>query len=125
MTKKKGSSSFRIMIWLPLVVGIVVTPIAIRSASVLALSGTDALAMLYPWVQVFKSQALRIPGEIALPAAQWAMYLQFPVYGLVMGWLMRRAYGFGAALLTVVLIHAIGIAALYGLGFLQGFHVGF
>lgn len=123
MAKKKKGSSWAI--WLPLIVGILVTPITIRMASILALSGTDGLAVLYPWVQIVKSQALKIPGEIAVPAAQWVMYLQFPIYGLLMSSILRGRRGFGMALFVAVIAHAFGLLAVFGLGFLQTTHIGF
>jgi hypothetical protein len=102
---------------LPLVVGILVTPPALHFASVLALSGLEALTMLYPWVSVVKSPVLRMGLDTSIP--QGIMYLQFPLYGLIMTWI-SRSKPFGVALLVVVFIHAAGIGLAGLLSYLQG-----
>jgi hypothetical protein len=114
--KKKNTLSWFTLI--PLLVCILVTPIALHMASVLALSGPDALALLYPWVQVVKSPLLRISADITMPVAQGIMYLQFPVYGLLMTWIMRSRQ-FMLALVTVAFVHGAGILAVYLFGYLH------
>jgi hypothetical protein len=107
MAKKKRGSNW--LAFVPLVVGILVTPVALSAASVMALSGPDALTMLYPWVLVVKSPVLALPTAFAISISQWLMYLQFPLYGLVMFWLRGRGFlvAFGAA----ALLHVVGIGA--------------
>lgn len=105
------------MFLLPLAVGILVTPATLRMASVLALSGVDALTVLYPWVQVVKSPVLGAAGD-AFSVGQWIMYLQFPFYGLVMSWLWRTR-GFATALTAIVFLHGGGIGFSYLLGYLH------
>jgi hypothetical protein len=112
MVKRKTNSSWWVV--LPFVAGVLVTPATLRMASVMALSGVDALTMLYPWVEVVKSPVLGGFGD----TAQWVMYLQFPVYGLVMTWIVRSR-GFLAGLTTVILLHIGGIAAAFLLGYLH------
>ena len=117
MAKKKKSES----VWLAallLLAGIIATPIALRAASVLALSGTNALTFLYPYVQLAKNPMLRIPGSLANPAAQWLMFLQFPLYGLLMVVVMRGR-GFWIALNAVVFVHSAGIGLAYLLNWAQ------
>jgi hypothetical protein len=106
--KKKSGGSW--LLWVPLLTGIVVAPLAIRAAGVLALSGPRALALLFPFVEIVRNPLLRLPGA----AAQWVMYLQFPLYGLFMGVLLRSrnlltALGFviflhGAEVLGAILL---------------------
>jgi hypothetical protein len=115
---KNGGGGWWIV--LPLLVGALVTPATIHLASILALSGTDALTLLYPWVQLVKSPALRVPGEIANPLAQYLLYLQFPAYGVVMMWMLGRKRSLAGALMAVVFLHALAFAGAYGLGYLQG-----
>ncbi|MFZ0663821.1 MAG: hypothetical protein WAM66_14095 [Acidobacteriaceae bacterium] len=99
--------------WLPLVIGIVATPVALYAASVLALSGTSELMMLFPFAQVVQSPRLQIPWNDVSQLAQWLMYLQFPLYGLLMTWLLRASRGFMAALGSVMLLHIGGWVAAY------------
>ena len=106
--KKAASSSWRA--WWPLLVGILVTPLTVRAAGVMALAGPDALRMLYPWVQLVQSHLLGFPTDVANTLSQGMMYLQFPLYGLLMS-LILRAQSFRAALITGLIVHfgAVGI----------------
>lgn len=107
MARKK--SGFSWYDWWPLVIGIAVTPVALRAASVMALSGPDALTLLYPWVQVLKSSLFRVEAGLSDSIAQWVMYLQFPLYGLLLMRLRRK--GFMVAMGAVALLHVVGIGA--------------
>lgn len=87
---------------MPLLIGIVVTPFAVRAASILALAGPKPFALLYPWVVVLRSQALHVPPDLAGMLSQWMMFLQFPLEGLLMTLTYRpgqfhRAFAFGVA----------------------------
>ena len=117
MAKKRKSSASRLA-WLPIVIGLAVTPMAIRAASVMALSGTGALTVFYPWVQIVRNPLLEVPGEIADLVGQWLMYLQFPLYGLLMTriWYAKR---FSFALSVVFFLHAGGILLAFMLGLWQ------
>ncbi|GEM_PF-5028520 len=108
--RKKKKSSPGWITWWPLVLGILVTPLTVRAAGVMALAGPDALRMLYPWVQLVQAHVLGFSGEIAGTLSQALMYLQFPLYGLVMS-LLLRAKGFATALITTAIIH-FGAAAI-------------
>jgi hypothetical protein len=106
--KKAASSSW--LTWWPLLVGILVTPLTVRAAGVMALAGPDALRTLYPWVQLVQSHILGFPAEIANTLSQAMMYLQFPLYGLLMA-LVLRAKGLIAAVITTAIVHfgAVGV----------------
>lgn len=104
--------------WGVFIFSVLATPVAIHAASILALSGPDELMMLFPFVQIVKSPAMRIPADLANITAQWIMYLQFPLYGLVAAKVMRPlgvAVGVGAA----AALHCIGIAIAYFLAHSQ------
>ena len=104
--------------WIPFVLGIVMTPVALRAASILALSGTGGLMLLYPFVQIVQNPVLHGAGGLADPLAQWIMYLQFPVYGLLMA-RITKSKGFWVALNVVVAIHGAGIGLAYLLAHFQ------
>jgi len=108
--KKKKASSAGWMTWWPLLLGILVTPLTVRAAGVMALAGPDALRVLYPWVQLVQSYILGFPTEIEGTISQAMMYLQFPLYGLLMA-LVLRAKGLLPAILTTAVAHfgAVGI----------------
>ena len=114
--RKKGGSSWAA--WIPFVLGIAATSVALRAASVLALSGAGGLILLYPFVQIVQNPVLRFSEVISAPVAQWIMYLQFPVYGLLMARIIRSK-GFWIALNVVVFFHAAGIGLAYLLLYFQ------
>jgi hypothetical protein len=109
-TRKKKAASAGWITWWPLLVGVLVTPLTVRAAGVMALAGPDALRMLYPWVQLVQNRMLEFPTEIAGALSQAMMYLQFPLYGLLMA-LVLRAKGVPIALITIAIVHfgAVGI----------------
>jgi hypothetical protein len=80
---KKGAAWSWKGLW-PLVVCLIITPFAVRAASILALEGPKAFALVYPWVEVARSPALHVPPEWVDGLSQWIIYLQYPVYGLLM-----------------------------------------
>jgi hypothetical protein len=95
-----------------LLAGILATPVAVRAASILALSGPNALTMLFPFMEIVKNPVLRLPGNLANPAAQALMYLQFPIYGLLLGRVLRSR-GVVTALGAVAFLHVAGAMAAY------------
>src|SRR5579883_2956310 len=109
--RKKKKTSATWSVWWPLLLGVLITPFAVRAAGVMALAGPAALRTLYPYVQLEQSPVLGFSGELASVLSQAMMYLQFPLYGLLFSLLLRRK-GFGTALLTTAIIHfgAVAIA---------------
>ena len=108
--RRKGGSGWAA--WTPFVLGIVMTPVALRAASILALSGTGGLMLLYPFVQIVQNPVLHGAGGLADPLAQGIMYLQFPVYGLIMA-RITKSRGFWVAFNVVVAIHGAGVVLAY------------
>ena len=113
MTRRRGGST-PWLTWLFVVVGIAATPIAIHAASISVLSGPSGLALIYPFVVIVKSPVLRIPYQLSGPAGQYLMYLQYPLYGLLMGALVRSR-GLFVAFGALVFLHGVvgmGLASL-------------
>ncbi|HTW45636.1 MAG TPA: hypothetical protein VMD58_08825 [Acidobacteriaceae bacterium] len=105
--KKKTGSVF--LAAMPLIVGILITPLALQAASVLVLSGQSGLTMLFPWAQIVKAAILHIPEDVQISTSQLLMYLQFPVYGLVMVKLRERPLMMSLG--AVALLHVAGAIA--------------
>jgi hypothetical protein len=101
----------------PLLIGIALTPFALRAASILALEGPKAFALLYPWVEVVRSPALHLPAGMVGNASEWMMYLQFPLYGLVM-MLTWRAARYLRAFIIGLILHFSGLIAVVVLAWL-------
>jgi hypothetical protein len=101
----------------PLLIGLLITPFALRAASILALEGPKAFALLYPWVEVLRSRALHLPVDLVGTASEWMMYLQFPLYGLVvmLTWRERR---YLRAFIIGLILHFSGLVAVVVLAWL-------
>lgn len=104
--------------WSVVILSILLTPVAIHAASVLSLSGSSGLTLLYPFVQIVKSPGMNVPADIANTAAQWIMYLQFPLYGVLAAKLMRPL-GTAIALGVAAALHCVGIGIAYFLAHAQ------
>jgi hypothetical protein len=100
--------------WWPLALGLLITPIAVRAADVLALGGPNGMRLLYPYVVLMQQKMLGLSAENAATAAQVMMYVQFPVYGLFLMLMRRRRDTFGAIMWTAV-IHFIMVIFLLGI----------
>lgn len=94
--RKKKASRGGWKALLPLLVCCALTPFAVQAASILALEGPKAFALLYPWLEVVRSPALHVPSAWMGALAQGILYLQFPVYGLLMTLALRAGRGLRA-----------------------------
>ncbi|MGC2581517.1 MAG: hypothetical protein WA399_05420 [Acidobacteriaceae bacterium] len=102
----------------PLLLGLLITPFALRAASIVALAGPKAFALLYPWVEVLRSRALHLPAGLVGTASEWMMYLQFPLYGVII-MLTWRAGRYLRAFIPGLILHFSGrvaVVVLAGLG---------
>ncbi len=97
--------------FLPLIAGLIAAPFAVRAASVLALSGPGALRLLFPFVVLVQAHApASLMPEQRDTLAQWTMWAQLPVYGLI-GSLAARWRSFVFALGLVAALHLAAVAA--------------
>lgn len=104
--KKSGRGGWKAL-W-PLAICLLFTPFAVRAASILALDGPKPFALLYPWVEVVRSPLLHISADLRGTLSQWLLYLQFPLYGLLMT-LTIRADKHVRALITGLIAHFGGL----------------
>jgi hypothetical protein len=113
--KKKGKASGGSgwILWLPLAAGLVAAWFAVRYAEVLPLlgpSGLFRLRLIAPLAMLAHQPQLGIPEATADAVAQALMYVQFPLYGLILG-LTWRAAGFLRAALVLLLVHGLAFGA--------------
>jgi hypothetical protein len=87
--RKKKQGSGLLATWWPLLLGIAATPFAIHAASIMAIAGPSALMTLYPWVLLLKSPALGLGNGFGDNVSQLLMYIQFPLYGVLMALVLR------------------------------------
>lgn len=101
----------------PVLIGIAITPFTVRLAGVLALEGPKAFALLYPWFDVLRSRVLHSPADLIGHAYQYMLYLQFPLYGLLMT-LTFRAGRHLRALIIGLSVHFTGLILVIVLAYL-------
>jgi hypothetical protein len=87
--------------------GIVATPVSLHVAN-LGRSAPGGLTLLYPYVEILNSPLLRIPAAFGNPVAQLVLYLQFPFYGLLLGFLTRER-GVWAGFAVLVSLHGVAV----------------
>jgi hypothetical protein len=104
----------------PILVGIAITPFTVRLASLVALEGPKAFALLYPWVDVLRSRVLHTPADLVGHSYQKMMYLQFPIYGLLMT-LTFRAGRHLRAIIIGLSLHFMGLLLVIILAWLGQF----
>jgi hypothetical protein len=101
------------IVWALVLAGIVAAYFTVRYAEVVPLlgpSGIFRLRLIAPLAMLAHQPQLGVPDAAADSIAQVLMYAQFPLYGLLLG-ILWRAAGFLRAASTVLLIHALAIAA--------------
>jgi hypothetical protein len=108
--KKKGASP--LLVWWPLILGIVVTPFTVHAASIMAIAGPGALMMLYPYVLLLKEPALGLSSELGNDLSQLMMYLQFPLYGLAIAFTLRSK-SLWTAIATAAVVHFAAVLILF------------
>ena len=109
-SRKKQTSGW--LAWWPIILGIAVTPFAVKAATLMALTGPDGLRLLYPWMLIPKLHFLGLSDSLGNGISQVTMYLQFPIYGLV-AMLIHRAKGAVQAILALALIHLLAVGLLF------------
>ncbi len=103
------------VIWLPLVVGIAITFVTVKTAEILPLMGTDGLfrlRLLYPYVLLLKQPQLGLSEQSSNSWSQIMLYAQFPLYGLYASLAMRWK-PWWKVLLQVGVIHLFGFGVLW------------
>lgn len=101
------------IVWALVLAGIVAAYFTVRYAEVAPLLGQNGLfrlRLIAPLAMLAHQPQLGIPDAMADTVAQVLMYVQFPLYGLLLG-LLWRAAGFLRAASAVILTHALAIAA--------------
>lgn len=107
--------------WWPLLLGILVTPFAVKAATVMALTGPDGLRVLYPWMLLPKLHLFGLGDPVADAISEGMMYLQFPLYGLLGVISLRRNGGGGwkgatSAMVQIGILHLVALGLLFVAG---------
>ena len=112
-TRKRKKLGMRWYAWWPLAAGIVATPFAVKTAEILPLlgqAGLHRLCLLMPFALLAQQHQLGLSGHTAETVSQALLYLQFPLYGLLLV-LFTRFKSLVSGIITVVCLHLIAAAA--------------
>ncbi|TCK74040.1 hypothetical protein [Acidipila rosea] len=110
--RKKKQGGPGLLVWLPVIAGIAITPLTVRAAGVMAMSGPGALRLLYPYVVLLQTPVLGLPAELASNLSQLMMYLQFPIYGLL-AMLTMRSRSWVSGLGSAIFMHFAAVFVLF------------
>jgi hypothetical protein len=113
-TRRKKSNSIHWFAWWPLLLAIIATPFAVKTAEILPLMGPDGLArlrLLYPFA-LLAQHHLGFGESLGESVSQALMYLQFPLYALLLI-AIHRMKSFSAALCSVLGVHLIAAASVW------------
>ena len=101
--------------WWPLLVGIAVTLLTVKTAEILPLMGADGLLklrLLYPYALLLQQPQLGLPEQTGDSLSQIMLYAQFPLYGLYTS-LALKWKPLWTALMQVAAIHLLGFGVLW------------
>jgi hypothetical protein len=113
--KRKKASQPMAPIWLPLVVGVIITLVAVKTAEILPLMGPGGLfklQLLYPYALLLKLPQLGLSEQTSELWSQVMLYAQWTLYGLYVTVMMRRKT-LGYALMQIAVIHLLGCGLLW------------
>ena len=111
--KKKDTRGW--IAWWPLLVGIVITLAAVRTAEILPLMGASGLLrleLLYPFALLLKQPLLGLSDSAGELCSQIMLYVQYPLYG-VYGSIATRWKPLWSVLLQLTAIHMLGFGILW------------
>ena len=101
--------------WWPLLVGIAVTLVTVKTAEILPLMGADGLLklrLLYPYALLLRQPQLGLSEQASDSLSQMMLYAQFPLYGLYTSLAMKWK-PLWTALMQVAAIHLLGFGVLW------------
>ena len=101
--------------WWPLLVGIAVTLLTVKTAEILPLMGADGLLklrLLYPYALLLQQPQLGLSEQTGDSLSQIMLYAQFPLYGLYTSLAMKWK-PLWTALTQVAAIHLLGFGVLW------------
>lgn len=122
--RKRGSPTKKAWFWSagshafwPLLLCVILDPFIVRFADVLALEGPKVFSLLYPWVLVVEDPVLHLSSSLSSRLTQWMLYLQFPLYGVLMT-VTFRAGRFLRAFIIGLAAHFSGLLVIVAFSYL-------
>jgi hypothetical protein len=113
--KKKKAQKPGWLSWWPLLAGIVITLVAVKTAEILPLMGPDGLfrlKLLYPFALLLKQPQLGLAEQTSDSWSQMMLYAQWVIYGLYASLAMRWKPVW-SVLMQVVVVHLLGFGLLW------------
>ena len=113
--RRQAAGTSSLAAWWPLLAGIAITVVAVKTAEILPLMGAAGLLklqLLYPFALLLKQPQLGLAEQTSDQWSQMMLYAQWVLYGfyvsLAIHWTSR-----GKALLQIAAFHFAGFAALW------------
>jgi hypothetical protein len=113
--KGKKTSSSGPLAWWPLLAGVGITLLAVKTAEILPLMGADGLfklRLLYPYALLLKLPQLGLSEQTSDLWSQIMLYAQWTLYGLYVTVVMRWKT-LAHALVQIAVIHLFGCGVLW------------
>jgi hypothetical protein len=113
--KRKKTSRAGLVGWWPLLVGVAITLLAVKTAEILPLMGSAGLfklRLLYPYALLFKLPQLGLSEQTSDLWSQIMLYAQWTLYGLYVSVVMRWKT-LTHALMQIAVIHLFGCCVLW------------
>jgi hypothetical protein len=99
--------------WVPVILSVLATPVLLLLVIGSAGVGHNKTEPVWPRaVFPFPFLAIELLGDAGLPLVLLLWVVQYPLYGVALGWAAKRGWGFaGAALVALIAIHGSAAAA--------------
>jgi hypothetical protein len=113
--KKKKAAQTGPLAWWPLLIGVAITLVAVKTAEILPLMGADGLfrlRLLYPYALLLKLPQLGLSEQTSDFWSQIMLYAQWTLYGLY-ATLVMRWKTLAHALVQIAAIHLFGFGLLW------------
>lgn len=113
--KKKKAQRSGWLSWWPLLAGIVITLVAVKTAEILPLMGPEGLfrlKLLYPFALLLKQPQFGLAEQTSDLWSQTMLYAQWVIYGVYASLAMRRKPVW-SVLMQVVVFHLLGFGLLW------------
>jgi hypothetical protein len=113
--KKRKTSRAGWLAWWPLLAGIAITLVAVKTAEILPLMGAGGLLrlqLLYPFAMLLKQPQLGLSEQTSDSWSQIMLYAQYPLYGLYASVATRWRPLWGV-LMQLMVLHLLGFGVLW------------
>jgi len=117
--KSKEKPGAHIAAWWPVAVGVLLSGFAAQWYSDSTQISVWAVRLFFPFTQLVQHGEIGISAHMVEVLPRYALYLQFPLEGLLTKLTLDRGKGLQSAIVQLILIHGLCALVLWMLPFLQ------